>query len=97
MCRFSSQMNNKMIEELKLLGFKIGALKDVTGSELNTKEKIVYKRIPHYEKSFVYAYINDLDTFFFGDSRDSEFFTLSVTSLEQVGDLFKSLDYEKYL
>jgi hypothetical protein len=45
----------------------------------------------------VYAYVNDLDTFFFGDSRDSEFFTLSVTSVEQIGDLFKSLDYERYL
>jgi hypothetical protein len=86
-----------MIEQLKELGFKIGTLQDVTGSGLNTKEKIIYKRIPHYEKSFVYAYIDDLDTFFFGDSRDTEFFTLSVNSIQQVGDLFKSLDYERYL
>jgi hypothetical protein len=97
MCRFSSQILNKMIEKLKELGFKIGSLQDVTGGGLNTKEKIIYKRIPHYEKSFVYAYVNDLDTFFLGDSRDSEFFTLSVSSIEQIGDLFKSLDYEKYL
>jgi hypothetical protein len=97
MCRFSSQILIKMIEKLKELGFKIGALQDVTGSGLNTKEKIIYKRIPHYEKSFVYAYVHDLDTFFFGDSKDSEFFTLSVTSIEQICDLFKSLDYEKYL
>ena len=87
----------KMVEELKKLGFEIGTLQNVTGSGLNTKEKIVYKRIPHYEKSFVYAYFNDLDTFFFGDSRDAEFFTLSVSSTEQIADLFKSLDYEKYL
>jgi hypothetical protein len=86
-----------MIENLKVLGFQIGTLQDVTGSGLNTKEKIIYKRIPHYNKSFVYAYVNDLDTFFFGDSRDSEFFTLSVTSVEQIGDLFKSLNYERYL
>ena len=87
----------KMVEELKKLGFEIGTLQNVTGSGLNTKEKIVYKRIPHYEKSFVYAYFNDLDTFFFGDSRDAEFFTLSVSSTKQIADLFKSLDYEKYL
>ena len=87
----------KMVEELKKLGFEIGTLQNVTGSGLNTKEKIVYKRIPHYEKSFVYAYFKDLDTFFFGDSRDAEFFTLSVSSIEQISDLFKSLDYEKYL
>jgi hypothetical protein len=86
-----------MIENLKVLGFQIGTLQDVTGSGLISKEKIIYKRIPHYNKSFVYAYVNDLDTFFFGDSRDSEFFTLSVTSVEQIGDLFKSLDYERYL
>ena len=86
-----------MIEKLKMLGFQIGTLKDVTGSGLNTKEKIIYKRIPYYDKSFVYAYVNDLGTFFFGDSRNSEFFTLSVTSIEQIGDLFKSLDYERYL
>lgn len=85
-----------MREKLKELGFKIGTLQDVTGSGLNTKEKIIYKRIPHYEKSFVYAYVNDLDVFFFGDSRDSEFFTLSVSSIKQVSDLFKSLDYENY-
>jgi hypothetical protein len=97
MCRFYSQILIKMIENLKVLGFQIGTLQDVTGSGLNTKEKIIYKRIPHYEKSFVYAYIDDLDTFFFGDSRDSEFFTLSVASVEQIGDLFKSLDYERYL
>ena len=97
MCRFSSQILIKMIENLKVLGFQIGTLQDVTGSGLNTKEKIIYKRIPHYNKSFVYAYVNDLDTFFFGDSKDSEFFTLSVTSVEQIGDLFKSLDYERYL
>jgi hypothetical protein len=87
----------KMIEQLKQLGFTIGTLQDVTGSGLNTKEKIIYKRIPHYEKSFIYAYVDDLDTFLFGDSRDSEFFTLSVNSIQQVGDLFKSLDYERYL
>ena len=86
-----------MIEQLKELGFKIGSLQDVTGSGLNTKEKIIYKKIPHYEKSFVYAYIDNLDSFYFGDSRDTEFFTLSVNSIEQVRDLFKSLDYEKYL
>lgn len=86
-----------MIEQLKQLGFTIGTLQDVTGSGLNTKEKIIYKRIPHYEKSFIYAYVDDLDTFLFGDSRDSEFFTLSVNSIQQVGDLFKSLDYERYL
>ena len=87
----------KMVEELKKIDFKIGTLQDVTGSGLNTKEKIIYKRIPHYEKSFVYAYVNDLDTFYFGDSRDAEFFTLSVSSIEQIEDLFKSFDYEKYL
>jgi hypothetical protein len=86
-----------MIKNLKELGFKNGTLQDVTGSGLNTKEKIIYKRIPHYEKSYVYAYLNDLDTFFFGDSRDSEFFTLSVTSVEQINDLFKSLDHKNYL
>jgi hypothetical protein len=86
-----------MIKNLKELGFKNGTLQDVTGSSLNTKEKIIYKRIPHYEKSYVYAYLNDLDTFFFGDSRDSEFFTLSVTSVEQINDLFKSLDHKNYL
>lgn len=86
-----------MIEKFKELGFKIGTLQDVTGSGLNTKEKIIYKKIPHYNESFVYAYLNDLDVFFFGDSRDCEFFTISVTSIEQIGDLFKSLDYENYL
>jgi hypothetical protein len=86
-----------MIEQLKVLGFKIGTLQDITGSNLNTREKIIYKRIPHYDESFVYAYVSDLDTFFFGDSRDCEFFTLAVTSVEQIGDLFKSLDYEMYL
>ena len=86
-----------MVEELKKIDFKIGTLQDVTGSGLNTKEKIIYKRIPHYEKSFVYTYVNDLDTFYFGDSRDAEFFTLSVSSIEQIEDLFKSFDYEKYL
>jgi hypothetical protein len=86
-----------MIKNLKELGFKNGTLRDVTGSGLNTKEKIIYKRIPHYEKSYVYAYLNDLDTFFFGDSRDSEFFTLSVTSVEQINDLFKSFDHKNYL
>ena len=86
-----------MVEELKKIDFKIGTLQDVTGSGLNTKEKIIYKRIPHYEKSFVYAYVNDLDTFYFGDSRDAEFFTLSVSSIEQIEDLFKSFDYENYL
>ena len=88
---------SQMVEKLKKLGFEIGTLQNVTGSGLNTKEKIVYKRIPHYEKAFVYAYFNDFDTFFFGDSRDAEFFTLSVSSTEQIADLFKSLDYEKYL
>jgi hypothetical protein len=86
-----------MIKKLRELGFKIGTLQDVTGSELNTKEIIIYKIIPHYEKSFVYAYIDNLNTFFFGDSRDTEFFTLSVNKIEQVEDLFKSLDYERYL
>lgn len=86
-----------MIEQLKQLGFTVGTLQDVTGSRLNTKEKILYKRIPHYEKSFIYVYVDNLDTFFFGDSRDVEFFTLSVFSIEQIGDLFKSLDYERYL
>ena len=38
-----------MVEKLKKLGFKIGTLQNVTGSGLNTKEKIIYKRIPHYE------------------------------------------------
>lgn len=86
-----------MIEQLKQIGFEIGTLTNVTGSGLNTKEKIIYKKIPHYQKSFIYAYVNDLDTFFFGDSRDSEFFTISVTSTKQIGDLLKSLDYEQYL
>jgi hypothetical protein len=86
-----------MIKNLKELGFKSGTLQDVTGSGLNSKEKILYKIIPYYEKSYVYVYLNDLDTFFFGDSRDSEFFTLSVNSVEQISDLFKSLDYKNYL
>jgi hypothetical protein len=42
-----------MIKNLKELGFKNGTLQDVTGSGLNTKEKIIYKIIPHYEKSYV--------------------------------------------
>ena len=88
---------SQMIEKLKKLGFEIGTLQNVTGSVLNTKEKIIYKRIPHYEKAFVYAYFNDLDTFFLGDSRDSEFFTVSISSIKQIKDLLKSLDYEKYL
>lgn len=85
-----------MIEQLKQMGFTIGTLQNVTGSELN-KKKVIYKIIPQYIKSFIYAYVDDLGTFFFGDSRDAEFFTLSVNSIHQVGDLFKSLNCENYL
>lgn len=86
-----------MIEKLKELGFKIGTLKDVTGSSLNTKEKIIYKKIPYYKKSFIYSYLDNLDILSFGDSKDTEFFSITVSSIEQISDLLKSLDYKKYL
>ena len=83
-------------KDLKEIGFKIGSLKTITKDNLNVKQKIVYQKLPHYKESYVYAFLENLNTFYFGDKNDSEFFTLTVKSIQQIQDLLKALDFEKY-
>jgi hypothetical protein len=88
-----------LIDELKSLGFEIGTLNNITGCELN-KQKLIYIKIPLHNEAFIYSYIHELDNetvpFFFGDSVDAEFFTISVISIEQIKDLLISLNPINY-
>lgn len=84
------------IKDLKEIGFKTGTLKTITKDDLYIKQKIVYQKLPHYNESYVYACLENLNVFYFGDKNDSEFFTLTVKSIQQIKNLLKALDFEKY-
>ena len=78
-------------KDLKEIGFKIGSLKTITKDNLNVKQKIVYQKLPHYKESYVYAFLENLNTFYFGDKNDSVFFTLTVKSIQQIQDLIETV------
>lgn len=84
-------MKNKLLN----IGFTLGKLEIVTHDDTN-EDDIIYIMLPNYTDAYLYAFESNLEVFFFGDCRDSEFFTLTVVCTQQIEDLLKSLNHENY-
>lgn len=84
------------LENLEKLKFKKGKLKIVSQDDVND-DKIIFIKIPRYLDAYLYAHQNNLNTFYFGDRNDIEFFTINIRSLKQIEDLLFSLNYTNYV
>lgn len=89
-----SKITKKHLEDI---GFSHSNLmKDILNMNAYRGKKVYGMKIPHSHISYIYAYLDNFNTFFFGDIRDAQFFTIRIDSVEQLKDFVKSLDFNNY-